>query len=99
LMDTHWIGGDPRWLAVYGWAAWSQEKGILTLRNPSNKPQDFAVDIGQAFELPQGSVQQYSARSPWADDGLQLAIDLIAGESHTFHMSPFQVLTLEALPR
>ena len=35
LVDTHWVGGDPRWLEVYGWAAWSPQKAILTLRNPS----------------------------------------------------------------
>jgi hypothetical protein len=34
LIDTHWVGGDPRWLEVYGWAAWTPERGVLTLRNP-----------------------------------------------------------------
>jgi len=38
LRDTHWIGGDPDKLQVYGWAAWSTREGILTLRNPSKKP-------------------------------------------------------------
>ncbi len=23
LKDTHWVGGDPLWLQVYGWASWS----------------------------------------------------------------------------
>ena len=26
LVDTHWVGGDPRWLEVYGWAAWMHRK-------------------------------------------------------------------------
>ena len=26
LVDTHWLGGDPRKLEVYGWASWSPEK-------------------------------------------------------------------------
>jgi hypothetical protein len=41
LADTHWVGGDPGKLEVYGWAAWSPEKAILTVRNPSNQPQTF----------------------------------------------------------
>jgi hypothetical protein len=29
LVDTHWIGGDPGHLEVYGWASWSRKRGIL----------------------------------------------------------------------
>ena len=29
LKDTHWIGGDPGKLAVYGWAAWARAVGLL----------------------------------------------------------------------
>ncbi len=97
LVDTHWVGGDPRWLEVYGWAAWSPAKAILTLRNPSDHAQDFTVDIASAFELPPGAARSYSARSPWAADASQAAIELRAGEGHTFHLAPFQVLTLEAV--
>src|SRR6202020_3440401 len=39
LRDTHWVGGDPGKLEVYGWAAWSPTKAILVLRNPSDKRQ------------------------------------------------------------
>ena len=99
LVDTHWIGGDPRWLQVYGWAAWSPRKAILTLRNPSDHAQEIALDIDQAFELPSGAPRHYIARSPWADSAAQPAITLNAGTPHTFHLEPFQVLTLEALPR
>jgi hypothetical protein len=98
LVDTHWIGGDPLWLEVYGWAAWSPEKAILTLRNPSDKAQDFTLDIAAAFELPAGAPRSYRARSPWAADASQSAIKLRAGEGHTFHLAAFQVLTLEGEP-
>jgi len=98
LVDTHWIGGDPRWLAVYGWAAWSPEKAILTLRNPSSKAQDFTLGVGEAFELPAGAARSFSAKSPWAEDASQAAIELDPGKPHAFHLVPFQVLTLEALP-
>ena len=99
LVDTHWIGGDPRWLKVYGWAAWSPQKGILTLRNPSDKPQTFTIDIAQAFELPPTAPKTYTAKSPWSAEAAQPSIQLKAGELHSFNLAPFQVLTLEALPQ
>jgi len=99
LVDTHWVGGDPRWLEVYGWAAWSPQKAILTLRNPGAKTQDFTIDVAQAFELPSEAARRYVARSPWAADAAQPAIELDAGKPVTFHLAAFQVLTLEADPR
>jgi hypothetical protein len=98
LVDTHWIGGDPGMLEVYGWASWSPRKGILTLRNPSDKPQALAVDIQQAFELPPNAPRRYQAHSPWQKDSGQPAFSITAGQPHTFSLSPFQVLTLEMLP-
>jgi hypothetical protein len=99
LKDTHWIGGDPRWLGVYGWASWSPQKGILTLRNPSNRPQTINLDITQVFELPDGASQHYKAHSPWAADASKPVIELSAGQLCTFHLEPFQVLMLEAHPQ
>ena len=98
LLDTHWIGGDPEWLEVYGWAAWSPKKGILTLRNPGSAPQQITLDIGRAFELPPFAPKRYLARSPWVADGAISPIELEAGRPHTFNLAPFQVLTLEAAP-
>jgi hypothetical protein len=99
LVDTHWIGGDPRWLQAYGWAAWSPQKAILTLRNPSAQPQDFTIDVAQAFELPPGPAHKFSAHSPWSADAAQPAIELETAKPYTFHLAPFQVLTLDALPQ
>jgi hypothetical protein len=98
LKDTHWVGGDPAWLQVYGWASWSPRMGILTLRNPSDKPQSFRVTLAQAFELPAGAQQQYSATSPWKADVQRAAVQLNASQPHTFELAPFEVLTLEMKP-
>jgi hypothetical protein len=98
LKDTHWVGGDPNWLAVYGWASWTPKKAILTLRNPSDKPQDFRLDVGEAFELPAGAARRYRSHSPWRDEAAMAAVQLEAGVPHTFRLQPFQVLTLEATP-
>ena len=68
LVDTHWIGGDPSTLEVYGFASWSPRKGIVMLRNPGEQPQQFLLDVGVAFELPVGATSRYTLKSPWAED-------------------------------
>jgi hypothetical protein len=98
LRDTHWVGGDPAKLEVYGWASWSTEKAILVLRNPSGKPQRFSVDVRQAFEIPDGAPTQFNAKSPWAADRSKQLVRLMAGTPHSFSLAPFEVLTLEAVP-
>lgn len=98
LADTHWIGGDPGKLEVYGWAAWSPEKGILTLRNPNDRPQSFSLDIGLAFDLPTGAAGKFVAHSPWKRDQGEKTFALEAGQTHVFQLKPFEVLNLEAIP-
>jgi hypothetical protein len=99
LKDTHWVGGDPAWLEVYGWASWSPRKGILVLRNPGDKPQKMAVDVGRVFELPADAARRYVARSPWASDAGVRPAELAAGTEHVFSLGPFEVLTLEMVPQ
>jgi len=97
LKDTHWIGGDPEKLEVYGWASWMPEKGIVVLRNPSDKAQDFALDVAKAFELPEHAARSYKAHSPWAADERKSAMVLRAGVVKRIHLEAFEVLTLEAV--
>ncbi len=96
LKDTHWIGGDPAKLEVYGWAAWTPQRGIVTLRNPSDKPQEFSVDVAKAFELLPGAARTYRAHIPWAEDKAAASVELRAGVPHKFTLQPFEVLTLDA---
>ncbi len=98
LKDSHWMGGDPARLEVYGWAAWSPGKAIVTLRNPSDRPQDFTASLSAILELPAGKAPAFVARSPWKDDNAKPALNIPASEQHTFHLQPFQVLTLELTP-
>jgi hypothetical protein len=99
LKDTHWVGGDPLWLNVYGWASWSAGKSILVLRNPSDKAQGITLDVGEVMELPAGAARSFVARSPWKGDAGKAAVALAAGNPHRFELGPFEVLTLELQPR
>ena len=96
LVDSHWVGGDPAELEVYGFAAWSPAKGLLTLRNPSAQPQEFYFDPASVFELPIGAPTHYILSSPKGD---KLPTETVqAGKPVKVTLAPFEVIVLEATP-
>jgi hypothetical protein len=97
LVDTHWVGGSPADGEVYGWAAWSPKKGILTLRNPAARASQIAIDPAKVFELPDGAAQGYSIVNPFPDQRVEVT-RLRAGEATMFKLQPFEVLVIEAQP-
>ena len=107
LLDTHWVGGDPAKGQIYGWAAWSKRgtpqsakpKGILSLRNPHDRPGKITIDIGKAFELPEGAPREYSLKSPWKKDAEKPATVVSAGRGYVFELKPFEVLVFDATPQ
>jgi hypothetical protein len=97
LCDTHWIGGDPGRLDVYGWASWSPRKAIITLRNPDSQPQTAVVDLQKQLELPRGAARHFSVRNVWNTPG-DVPQQLDADHVTTVTLAPFEVLTLELTP-
>ncbi len=97
LKDTHWVGGDPAWGEIYGWASWTPKKGILVLRNPSDKAQAVKLKLQDVFELPEGAAQRYSVKPPWAAS-MVVTVEMEAKEPQEFKLAPFQVVTLEMRP-
>ncbi|MGH9467423.1 MAG: enterotoxin [Terriglobales bacterium] len=99
LVDTHWVGGDPAQLEPYGHAAWSGRNAILSLRNPSSRPQSLFLDPAEAFELPYDAPNSYSLAPAWLRDQWGKPVNpepvaLEAGTVHEFRLRPFEVLTL-----
>lgn len=97
LVDSHWVGGDPLKLQVYGYASWNPRKGTLMLRNPDDQPQRFALDAQTIFELPAGAAKNYSLTSPYADQRVQ-TLSLKAGHPLKIELQPFEVLVFDAQP-
>jgi hypothetical protein len=98
LEDTHWIGGDPGRLDVYGWAAWSPGNSCITLRNPDDKPRLAILDVGRQLQLPQGAARTFDVSAVWHTGGASVPATLDAGHPVTFTLRPFEVLTLQLLP-
>ncbi len=98
LRDTHWIGGDPGRLDIYGWAAWSPKKSFITLRNPDDKPRLAVLDVGRQLQLPQDAVRKFGVDDVWhsGDDDVPKTVD--ADHPVTITLQPFEVLTLQLTP-
>ncbi|MDR3692307.1 MAG: enterotoxin [Fimbriimonas sp.] len=98
LVDTHWVGGNPLNLNVYGWASWTSKRAILSLRNPSDKPQEFSIDVDKLFELPKNAPGRYRLHSPWAEDRAEAELHVRAGTPVVVTLKPFEVRVWNAMP-
>jgi len=97
LIDTHchWVGGSPINLEVYGMASWQPTKGIIFLRNPSDQPLEYGLDLNQVFELPENHQGTFILKSRWAEDSSLMTLILDSKVMYTITLKPFEVLVLE----
>ncbi|GAA5495907.1 hypothetical protein Rhal01_02088 [Rubritalea halochordaticola] len=95
LVDTHWVGGNPLDLTIYGWASWSPEKSIITLRNSSDKEVTKVFDLTKELEIPKGFATTFKAKNAYPDQNFPE--DWVSGEL-AFTLQPFEVLVLELTP-
>ena len=98
LRDTHWIGGDPGRLDVYGWGAWSPQKSVITLRNPDAHAQAAVIDLQRQLELPKDAARRFHVHDVWKTGGNQVPQQLDADHPGSIVLAPFEVLTLELGP-
>ncbi len=98
LKDTHWIGGDPGRLQVYGWGAWAPHKAFVTLRNPDSRPQTFVLDVATALELPAGAARAYKVNDLWNIDPAGTPREVSVDQPPHIRLKPFEVITLELVP-
>jgi hypothetical protein len=98
LVDTHWVGGDPAKGEVYGYASWSEEKAILSLRNPSSLEQEYEVDVSDVFELHDQSARNYQLFDVRKMKKMQIKQVVFEGEIITIYLKPFEHRVFEAFP-
>ncbi|GAA0734541.1 cell wall-binding repeat-containing protein [Clostridium oceanicum] len=95
LSDNQWVGGSPNKGEVYGFASWSKEKVILSLRNPSNSEKTFTIDPQKVFNIPEGEGKTYLFTER---DGIKIPFEVTAGKPVNIKLKPFDVLILEGKP-
>ncbi|MEZ5339179.1 MAG: hypothetical protein R3F46_13090 [bacterium] len=96
LCDVQWIGGDPEQAEIYGWAGWSPEGAVLTLRNPWSAAQEIQLNALELFDL-EGLKHEQSAGSlllisPYADQRIQRLEFPGAEQEQVLQLEPFEVL-------
>ena len=74
LKDTHWIGGSPINLEVYGFASWTPEKGIITLRNPSGDNKPYKINLDEILGLPSGFSGEYLLKTKYGADSKSMKL-------------------------
>jgi len=99
LYDTHWIGGSPLNMEVYGFASWTPRKGVITLRNPDDKPQDFEFVLNKILEIPDEYRGNYQLIKTRNGDNEESVLSIASGESARLALNPFETLILEAIPK
>jgi hypothetical protein len=99
LRDCHWIGGAPDKLQIYGWAAWTASKAIITLRNPHEHAGEFVLDVRAQLELPPSVAGDFSVHLPFGESGMNMPTTCNADRPQKIRLEPFQVLTLELTPQ
>lgn len=100
LRDSHWIGGDPMRGEVYGWAAWTPGRAVITLRNPTDRPQTYLLDIATALELPAAAARRWTASTFYASRRADsVPLQWVAGQGNILVLAPFEVRVWDLIPR
>lgn len=97
MTDVHWIGGDPSKGEVYGYAAWSEKKGVLSLRNPSSVEKVFKFSVKNAFEIPEGMNDTFLFTDVISNTGGKTKPS-VKGRSFMIILKPFEIRIFDAVP-
>lgn len=91
LKNTKLIGENPTQNNVYGFSAWDDNQGFITLRNPSNTKKNYTVTLDRIIGVPE-NMQNWgkSVIIPY-----QTNIDSIIysyGDSLNIELDPYEVI-------
>jgi hypothetical protein len=98
MTDVHWVGGDPAKNEIYGFAAWTPEKAVLSLRNPASVEQTFDVKCSRVFELPANMNDEFCFYNVVADKVAAERKIVAQGKSFNITLQPFEVRVFDATP-
>ena len=82
-------------LEVYGWASWSKDKAIFGLRNPSDKPQTYYLNLMKDFEIPKGEASRFTLQAVY---GSNPTVPVNYQDAAIVTLQPLETLVFEATP-
>ncbi len=98
MTDVHWTGGDPAKGDIYGFAAWSPHKAILSLRNPSAIEKSVSLKTRDIFELYGGISDEFSYYDVMSGGNGHDNKFFTHEGSFTVSLKPFKVKVFDFIP-
>ncbi len=104
LKTSQFIGGCPENGEAYGYSCWSEKKGIISLRNPANRPQSISVKFDETIGVSENAVDMRLAFvEPYnrETDGKTYSY----GDTITMNLAPLEAMVMkfscaeESLPK
>lgn len=86
-------GGDPRQAEVYGFTAWSEQQGYVSIHNPSDEEQVYSFTLDRAFGLIADS-GAFNLSSPMADSVTGLQKKYSYGDTISLSLTPKEIRIL-----
>ena len=94
LKTSQFIGGCPENGEAYGYSCWSENKGIISLRNPANRPQSISVKLDETIGVSESAkdmrlvfVEPYNR----ATDGKVYSY----GDTITMNLAPLEAMVMK----
>lgn len=93
-------GGGPKAGEVYGFTAWNEKRGYVSIHNPSDETKSYTVTLDREFGLVPGQ-KKYYLTSPLSDSLTGLKKSYNFGESFKISMEPkeIRILNFDPAPR
>jgi len=87
-------GGNPGKNELYGYTAWTADRGYISIHNPGDKPAAFACSLDRAFGLVPAS-GSFTVTSPLSGDGAGLPASVRFGDTLSVTLEPKEIRILE----
>ncbi|MFC4994600.1 hypothetical protein [Rubritalea tangerina] len=90
-------GGRPKAGEVYGYTAWNDSRGYVSLHNPSNEAKSYTFTLDRKFGL-QPAQKSYHLSSPLSDSLKDLEATYQYGDTITLTLDPAEIRILNFDP-
>ena len=94
LEKSKMFGGNPENGDVYGYSCWDGNEGIVSIRNPNNKPQKYTITLDRKLGVTEGLSNVYG-KVVIGDQKYQSKDAISYGTELTYELQPLETLIIQ----
>lgn len=94
LKTSQFVGGCPANGDVYGYSAWTENRGIVSLRNPANRNQSFKFKLDESFGTFKGT-ENLKCAFVYPYDHQKDEKTYNYGDEISFELAPHEVIIMK----